>query len=84
MLPYKRSTSSKNVYERKQKMFYGSHYVLAILPIWATALLCYLIMAVPIQVLRNRYEGMPYQIAWSALFADVGLVVVVLIAATVL
>jgi hypothetical protein len=66
------------------KMYYGSHLLFSTMPLWAIALLCYVIMAVPIQVLRNHYEGMQYQVAWSADFGCSALVAIALVGASIL
>ena len=65
-------------------MLYGSHLLFSVVPLWAIALACYVFMAVPIQVLRNRFEGMQYQVAWSADFGCSALVAIALIGATIL
>ena len=61
----------------------GSHYVLATLPIWAKTAIFGLILTT-IFVGRDITEGLPYNVAYSSLVGDVGLMIVVLITATIL
>ena len=70
--------------KRSFNRVYGSHYILTVLPIWFTVIMLFIITAVPIYVLRDCFEGIPYNIAYSAIIGDVGLVCVVLIGATIL
>jgi hypothetical protein len=62
----------------------GSHYLLSALPIWASALIMYGITVGAIYVARDFFEGLPYQVSYSAQFGDTALAGAVLIAATVL
>lgn len=62
----------------------GSFYVLAVLPIWATALVLITLLLVAMFVGRDYFEGMPYQVSYSAQIGDAGLFIVVLIAAGIL
>lgn len=62
----------------------GSHYVLSGLPIWASSLILYGVTMGVIYVMRDIYEGLPYQVAYSAQFGDAVLVGAVLVAATIL
>jgi hypothetical protein len=64
--------------------FLGSHYVLSLLPIWATAILLYSVTTGVVYVLRDNFEGLPYQVAYSAQFGDAALLGAILIAATIL
>ena len=62
----------------------GSIYVLALLPIWAIALILYFGTLGVIHVGRDYFEGLPYQVAYSAQFGDAALFGAVLIAAGIL
>jgi hypothetical protein len=62
----------------------GIHYILAALPIWATAMLLYIITMGVLFVLRDRSEGFFYNTSYSAMLGDAGLLAVVLMAAGVL
>ncbi len=53
--------------------FVGSHYVLSGLPIWASALLFFGVTMGVIYVARDVFEGLPYQVAYSAQFGDTAL-----------
>ena len=64
--------------------FSGSHYVLSGLPIWASALILYGVTTGVIYVARDFFEGLPYQVAYSAQIGDSALIGAVLIAATIL
>ena len=64
--------------------FVGSHYVLAAMPIWASSLVLYGATLGVIFVVRDIFEGMPYQVAYSAQIGDALLVGAVLVAATIL
>jgi hypothetical protein len=63
---------------------HGSLYYLSVWPIWVTALVFIIITFVTMMVGRDVLEGMPYQVSYSALIGDIGLFVVVLIAAGIL
>jgi len=64
--------------------FVGGIYVLATLPIWATAGILFTIVLLALPVGREITEGLPYNISCSSSIGDVGLIVVTLIAATIL
>jgi hypothetical protein len=64
--------------------FVGSHYVLSELPIWASSIILYTVTMGVIYVTRDFFEGLPYQVAYSAQFGDAALAGAVLIAATIL
>ncbi len=64
--------------------FVGSHYVLFELPIWASGLILYGVTMGAIYVARDLFEGLPYQVAYSAQFGDAALAGAVLVAATIL
>lgn len=62
----------------------GGLYLLAHYPIWViVAFLVALLHVVPF-VGRDYFEGMPYQVSYSAQIGDAGLLIVILIAATIL
>ena len=62
----------------------GSIYVLSIMPIWAIVAIFYAVTMLPILVGRDILEGIPYNVSYSAVIGDAGLVISVLIAATIL
>jgi hypothetical protein len=62
----------------------GSLYVLASLPTWEVAAIFIFVVLVPMFVGRDYFEGVPYQVSYSAQLGDAGLFVVVLIAADIL
>ena len=62
----------------------GSHYVLAALPIWATVAVLVLLTYVVLYAGREYFEGMPYNVATSAIYGDAGFVICILIAAGIL
>jgi len=62
----------------------GIYAFLAWCPLWALALILYAMTDCAIHVLRDWREGLGYQVAYSAKIGDAGLIVVVLIAATIL
>ena len=64
--------------------FVGSHYALSVLPIWASALVFFGVTMGVIYVLRDIFEGLPYQVAYSAQLGDAALAGAVLVAATIL
>lgn len=64
--------------------YLGSHYVLSVLPIWASSIILYAVTLGVIYVVRDFFEGLPYQVAYSAQFGDAALAGAVLIAATIL
>jgi len=64
--------------------FAGSHYVLSELPIWASSIILYAVTMGVIYVARDFFEGLPYQVAYSAQFGDAALAGAVLIAATII
>src|SRR3989344_1261051 len=62
----------------------GGHWVLNMLPVWATALVLYAVTLGVIFILRDKYEGLFYNTSYSAMLGDGALLVVVLMAAGVL
>lgn len=62
----------------------GSLYILATLPIWATAAILFAVTMAAILIGRDVFEGLPYNVAYSAVIGDAGLVISILIAATIL
>lgn len=64
--------------------FVGSHHALSVLPIWASGLMLYGVTMGVIYVVRDIFEGLPYQVAYSAQFGDAVLAGAVLVAATIL
>lgn len=61
----------------------GSIRILSILPIWATAaIVTGILMAVPVG--RGIFEGLPYNVSYASLVGDMGLMISVLIAATII
>jgi hypothetical protein len=62
----------------------GSHRVLSRLPIWASSIIFYAVTMGVVYVARDFFEGLPYQVAYSAQFGDAALAGAVLIAATIL
>lgn len=63
---------------------HGIYYVLSTLPIWATLMILLAVSMVPIQVMRNYFEGMQYQVAWSADFGGMAQALVMVIAIGIL
>ena len=64
--------------------YYGGYWVLTVLPIWVTALTLYSIKLGAIFILRDRYEGLYYQVSYSAQLGDGALIAMVLMAAGIL
>jgi len=64
--------------------YVGSHWVLNALPIWATALIMYVLVQGVLFVLRDKCEGLYYNTSYSAVLGDGALVVVLLMAAAIL
>ncbi|KKU81259.1 MAG: hypothetical protein UY07_C0022G0024 [Parcubacteria group bacterium GW2011_GWA1_47_8] len=62
----------------------GDYYVLANLPIWATAMFLFFGTLGVIHVGRDYFEGLPYQVSYSAQFGDAMLFGAVLIAVGIL
>ncbi len=62
----------------------GSHWVLATLPIWATAFILYMVTIGVIFVIRDRCEGLFYNTSYSAMIGDGALIVAALMAAEIL
>jgi hypothetical protein len=60
------------------------YWILAESPLWATAIILYFSTLGVIHVGRDYFEGMPYQVSYSAAFGDVLLFGAVLISATIL
>lgn len=85
LLSYSKVVQKIQKHTRKGKnLMFEIHQLLTVVPLWVLVIVFYVGLSAPIQILRNRHEGFPYQVAWSALFGHVGLVGVVLIAATIL
>jgi hypothetical protein len=62
----------------------GSHWLFYHTPVWASALILYVVTLGAMHIGREYFEGLPYQVAYSAQFGDAGLIGAVLIAATIL
>lgn len=62
----------------------GIYRILAILPIWATVMILYLVTDGAMYLGRDIFEGLGYQVAYSAKFGDTMLFGVVFIAATII
>jgi len=62
----------------------GSYYLLSALPIWATALIMYMLTQGVLFVLRDWCEGLYYNTSYSAVLGDGALVCIVLMAAEIL
>jgi hypothetical protein len=62
----------------------GSIYVLSVLPIWAIVAILFAVMMLSIFVGRDILEGFPYNVSYSAVIGDAGLIICILIAATIL
>lgn len=62
----------------------GGYWLLANAPVWATALVLYMGTMGVLFAGRNRLEGMPYQVSYSAQLGDGALFVIVLLAAGIL
>lgn len=61
----------------------GSIRIISILPIWTTAaIVTGILMAVPVG--RGIFEGLPYNVSYASLVGDMGLMISVLIAATII
>ena len=67
----------------EQDKLVGSYYILMALPLWATAAILEAVLLM-IFVGRDIFEGLPYNIAYSSLIGDIGLMLAVLIGATIL
>ncbi|MEK7612772.1 MAG: hypothetical protein AAB449_01335 [Patescibacteria group bacterium] len=63
---------------------WASHYVLAVAPLWLTAAVLYFFTIAVLYLGRAVFEGMSYNVALSSKFGDVGLIMIVLIGATIL
>lgn len=64
--------------------YVGIYALLASMPIWAIALILYFAFDVVMHIGRDRNEGLGYQVAYSAKIGDMGLMIAVLIGATIL
>lgn len=64
--------------------FVGIHWILASTPIWFTVVILWLCTDGVIHLMRDKFEGLGYQVSYSAKFGDAGLIAAVLIAATIL
>lgn len=62
----------------------GIHEILSTFPLWGTVLILYLFTDGVMHFGRDLFEGLGYQIAYSAKFGDVALFGCVFIAATIL
>ena len=62
----------------------GIYRLLERTPIWLTALIFFAISFGAINELRDQLEGLPYQVARSAIYGDAGLFIGVLIAQTII
>ncbi len=62
----------------------GVHLVLAMTPIWVTAFVLFILVDGAFHIGRDAFEGLPYQVAYSAKIGDYALVMAVLIAAPIL
>ena len=60
------------------------YWLLNTLPIWATALILYMVTMGMIFFLRDRYEGLFYNTSYSAMLGDGALIVAVLMATEML
>lgn len=60
------------------------HNVLCQLPIWGLALLLYLLTGFVVDAGREVFEGFSYNVSHAARYGDIGLIVVILIAVTIL
>ncbi len=62
----------------------GSHWLLTVLPIWATAIALYVLTIGAIFFLRDRFEGLFYNTSYSAMIGDGALCAVVIMASEIL
>jgi hypothetical protein len=62
----------------------GIHYLLAVSPIWFTGIILWIFTDGAIHLMRDKLEGLGYQVSFSAKFGDTGLIIAILIAATIL
>lgn len=62
----------------------GGYVVLASLPIWATITIFYLLTLFVVDAGREIFEGFSYNVSFAAKYADVGLLVCIIIGATIL
>ncbi len=62
----------------------GIHYFLANTPIWLTATILWFTTDGVLYLMRDKLEGLGYQVSYAAKFGDALLIVAVLIAATIL
>ncbi|MDB5266197.1 MAG: hypothetical protein JWN89_12 [Parcubacteria group bacterium] len=67
-----------------ESKYVGSIYLLTVLPVWATAAILFAVIVAAMTVGRDLLEGIPYQVSYSAMIGDPGLIMAVLIAATIL
>ena len=62
----------------------GIYFLLNYFPIWFTALILWFVADGMIHLMRDRLEGLGYQVSYAAKFGDAGIFGAVLIAATIL
>lgn len=64
--------------------YYGSYALLASLPIWQIVIIFYLLTLFVIDAGREKLEGFSFNVSHAARYGDVGLLIFVLIGATLL
>ncbi|MBU4216396.1 hypothetical protein L6270_01450 [Candidatus Parcubacteria bacterium] len=64
--------------------YYGVYAVLALLPIWATIVIFYLLTLFVVDAGRERFEGFSYNVSHAARYGDIGLLVIIIIGSTIL
>jgi len=64
--------------------YYGIYAVLVSLPIWATITIFYLLTLFVVDAGREHFEGFSYNVSHTARYGDIGLLVVIIIGATIL
>lgn len=64
--------------KRRPRPMHGIYAILATFPIWATAAILFTVTMATILVGRDVFEGLPYNVAYSAVIGDAGLVIGVL------
>jgi hypothetical protein len=62
----------------------GIHYILSVLDLWVIILILWVTTDVVMYILRDKLEGLGYQVSYSAKIGDGGIVIAVFIAATIL
>lgn len=63
--------------------FVGIFWIFNKFPIWLIAAILFLVIPLPILVGRDVFEGMPYQVSYSAAVGDAGFIIIVLLAASI-